>query len=39
MHGDSYVFIGILKDMIKKHGLEAYHRYLVDGTIPKEEDK
>lgn len=39
MQGDSHVFIGTLKDMIEKHGLEAYHRYLVDGTIPKEEDK
>ena len=39
MQGDSHVFIGTLKDMIEKHGLEAYHRYLVDGRIPEGEDK
>ena len=39
MYGDSYILTGKLKDLIEKYGLEAYHRYLVDGTIPKEEDK
>lgn len=36
MHGDSYVFIGTLKDMIEKHGLEEYHKYLADGKMPEE---
>lgn len=39
LHGDSYVIVGKLKDLIEKYGLEAYHRYLIDGTIPEEEDK
>lgn len=39
MYGDSFVIVGKLKDLIEKYGLEAYHRYLIDGRIPKEEDK
>jgi hypothetical protein len=39
LYGDSYVFIGTLEDILKKYGLEAYHKYLVDGRIPKEGDK
>lgn len=38
LYGDSYVFKKTLKDILEKHGLEAYHKYLIDGTIP-EEDK
>ena len=36
LYGDCYVFIGNLKNIIEKYGLEAYHRYLIDGTIPEE---
>ncbi|MBR5297042.1 MAG: hypothetical protein IKU29_04130 [Parabacteroides sp.] len=39
MYGDSYVFVDKLKDLIEKYGLEAYHRYLIDGTMPEEENK
>lgn len=39
MYGDSFVIVGKLKDLIEKYGLEAYHRYLIDGRIPEEEDK
>ena len=36
IYGDSYVFIGTLEDILEKYGLEAYHKYLIDGTIPEE---
>ena len=36
MYGDSHVFIGTLKDMIEKYGLEEYHKYLTDGKMPEE---
>lgn len=36
MYGDSYVIVGKFKDLIEKYGLEAYHGYLIDGTIPEE---
>ena len=39
LYGDSYVFKKTLEDILEKYGLEAYHKYLVDGRIPKEEDK
>lgn len=39
IYGDSYVFIGTLEDILEKYGLEAYHKYLIDGQIPKEGDK
>ena len=35
-YGESYVFINTLKNIIEKYGLEAYHKYLVDGRVPKE---
>ena len=39
LYGDSYVFMGTLEDILEKYGLEAYHKYLIDGQIPKEGDK
>ena len=39
LYGDSYVFVGKLKDILEKYGLEAYHKYLVDGRMPEEGDK
>ena len=36
MNGDSYVFIGTLRDVIEKYGLEEYHKYLTDGKMPEE---
>lgn len=39
LYGDSYVFKKTLEDILEKYGLEAYHKYLIDGTIPEEGDK
>ena len=39
LYGDSYVFQKTLEDILEKYGLEAYHKYLIDGQIPKEGDK
>ena len=39
MYGDSYVIVSKLKDILEKYGLEAYHKYIVDGRIPEEEVK
>lgn len=39
LYGDSYVFIRTLEDILEKYGLEAYHKYLVDGTMPEEVNK
>jgi hypothetical protein len=36
LSGDSYVFEKTLEDILEKYGLEAYHKYLIDGRIPKE---
>ena len=36
MHGDSFVIMGKLKDVIEKYGLEEYHKYLIDGKMPEE---
>ena len=34
-----HVFQKTLDDILEKYGLEAYHKYLIDGRIPKEGDK
>lgn len=39
LYGDSYVFLTTLEDILEKYGLEAYHKYLVDGKIPEEVNK
>ena len=39
MHGNSYVFIDTLKNILENYGLEAYHRYLIDGKIPNKMEK
>lgn len=39
LYGDSYVFLTTLENILEKYGLEAYHKYLVDGKIPEEVNK
>lgn len=38
-YGESYVFMTTLKNILENYGLEAYHKYLVDGRIPNEMEK